>query len=206
MAITGKTTQLSQQSIGSILRDRFGGADARDKKTQSSEAKEIILIRFSRAKLKRLGANYSPFDKIEIIEEKETAKAEERSIGDLGDPLQIVGHLLRTLKPQKTTFTMWKRRTCKPSNLLDCRISAYPIYTEYYINRTGIAPTILVVDIDRRQFETSEQFELAAAKTLSNFRKILGSQHNGRCVVNANCLSGSIQNVPRRSQSLVASL
>ena len=47
------------------------------------------------------------------------------------------------------------------ANLLDCRISAYPRYTEYYINRTGIAPSLLLVDIDKLQFETTELFELA---------------------------------------------
>src|SRR5215469_13420614 len=37
----------------------------------------------------------------------------------------------------------------KASSFLDCRISAYPVYTNDYINRTGIAPTTLLVDIDR---------------------------------------------------------
>lgn len=59
---------------------------------------------------------------------------------------------------------------------MDCRISAYPRYTDFYINRTGIAPFVLLVDIDRLQFETIEQFELSSAKTRSNFQKIIGSQ------------------------------
>lgn len=56
----------------------------------------------------------------------------------------------------------------KAANFLDCRISAYPKYTDFYINGTGIAPTVLLVDIDKEHFETTELFELAAAKTLSN--------------------------------------
>jgi hypothetical protein len=64
----------------------------------------------------------------------------------------------------------------KAANRLDSRISAYPKYTDYYINRTGIAPSLLHVDIDRLQFETVKQFELASAKTRANFQKILGSQ------------------------------
>jgi hypothetical protein len=64
----------------------------------------------------------------------------------------------------------------RAANLLDCRISAYPKYTDYYMNRTGIAPSLLHVDIDRLQFETIEQFELASANTRANFQKILGSQ------------------------------
>jgi len=54
----------------------------------------------------------------------------------------------------------------KAANLLDCRISAYPKYTDYYINMTGIAPTLLLADIDKSQFESSELFELASTQTL----------------------------------------
>jgi hypothetical protein len=64
----------------------------------------------------------------------------------------------------------------KAANLLDCRISAYPKYTDYYVNTTGIAPTLLLADIDKSQFETAELFELASTQTLSNFKEILGSQ------------------------------
>jgi hypothetical protein len=64
----------------------------------------------------------------------------------------------------------------KAANVLDCRISAYPKYTDYYINRTGIAPSLLLVDIDKSHFKTHELFELASTQTLFNFRKILGSQ------------------------------
>ena len=62
----------------------------------------------------------------------------------------------------------------RAANLLDCRISAYPKYTD--MNRTGIAPSLLHVDTDRLQFETVEQFESASANTRANFQKILGSQ------------------------------
>jgi hypothetical protein len=64
----------------------------------------------------------------------------------------------------------------KASNFLDCRISAYPKYTDYYINRTGIAPVVLLVDIDKEYFNPSEEFELAAARTYTNFHNILGSR------------------------------
>ena len=63
----------------------------------------------------------------------------------------------------------------KAANRLDCRISAYPKYTDYYMNMTGIAPYLLLVDIDKSQFETVELFEISSAKTCLNFRKILGS-------------------------------
>ncbi len=85
---------------------------------------------------------------------------------------KIGGEHPQILVNNKRDALKWYRAT----NLLDCRISAYPRYTDYYIDRTGIAPSLLHVDIDRLQFETVEQFELASAKTRTNFQKILGSQ------------------------------
>jgi len=64
----------------------------------------------------------------------------------------------------------------KDANGLDCRISAYPKYTDFYINRTGIAPSIVFAEIDKSQFETIELFESAAANTYANFQEILNSQ------------------------------
>jgi hypothetical protein len=63
---------ISQQSISSILRDRFGGEDARDKKTRK--------LRFSLSKLEKLGANYSS-DDIKIIEKpkKKTEKPKKKT-------------------------------------------------------------------------------------------------------------------------------
>jgi hypothetical protein len=62
------------------------------------------------------------------------------------------------------------------SNFLDCRISAYPKYTDYYINRTGIAPSVLLVDVDRAHFETAELFDITTTRSYSNFHTILGSR------------------------------
>lgn len=64
----------------------------------------------------------------------------------------------------------------KASFFLDCRISGYPKYTDYYVSNTSIAPSVLLVDIDKEHFKTSEEFELTAARTYSNFQKILGSR------------------------------
>lgn len=57
---------------------------------------------------------------------------------------------------------------------MDCRISAYPQYTDSYISRTGIEPSQSLVDIDKKQFDTIELFELAAKNTYSNFQNMLG--------------------------------
>jgi hypothetical protein len=64
----------------------------------------------------------------------------------------------------------------KASNFLDCRVSGYPIYTNDYISRTGIAPSTLLVDIDKEHFRTLEEFELAVVRTYTNFNNILGSK------------------------------
>jgi hypothetical protein len=64
----------------------------------------------------------------------------------------------------------------KAANFLDCRISAYPRYTNDYINRTGIAPTVLLVDIDREHFRIAEEFESVVTRTYSNFYDVLGSR------------------------------
>ncbi len=52
--------------------------------------------------------------------------------------------------------------------LIDCRINAYPS-----IIREGmVASSQLLVDIDRKQFDTDESFELAGKNTYSNFQKL----------------------------------
>jgi hypothetical protein len=65
----------------------------------------------------------------------------------------------------------------KAANFLDCRISAYPIYNDEYVERTGIAfvPTLLLCDLDKEHFVTDEEFEAATAKTCQNFKEILGA-------------------------------
>src|SRR5262249_18562467 len=70
---------VSQQSIGSILRDRFSGEDARTNKQKK--------LRFSLAKLQRLETNYPTSEdfKIDIIEESTNPKSE-TSTSDQGDP------------------------------------------------------------------------------------------------------------------------
>jgi hypothetical protein len=53
----------------------------------------------------------------------------------------------------------------KQANLLDCRINAYPDYTEYKgINRQ--APNFLFLDLDRSVFESERAFNTAFNKTL----------------------------------------
>ena len=63
----------------------------------------------------------------------------------------------------------------KQSNLLDCRINAYPNYTEYKgINRQ--APNFIFLDLDNSTFKTKRALQMALDKTLKNLHNILNAQ------------------------------
>ena len=62
----------------------------------------------------------------------------------------------------------------KQSSLLDCRINAFPNYTEYRgINRQ--APNFLFLDLDRSVFESERAVNAAFNKTLKNLDNTLGA-------------------------------
>lgn len=65
----------------------------------------------------------------------------------------------------------------KIANLLDCRIKAYQ-YTDDYLHRTNdaVSPSVLFIDIDRKDFKTTEEFESCIGRTFTNFKQILGCQ------------------------------
>jgi hypothetical protein len=57
----------------------------------------------------------------------------------------------------------------KQSSCLDCRINAFPSYTEYHgIQR--YPPNLIFIDIDRSNFNDNENFEKALSKTLKNIK------------------------------------
>jgi hypothetical protein len=61
----------------------------------------------------------------------------------------------------------------KQANYLDCRINAYPNYTEWQgINRQ--APNFIFIDLDRSNFKTDKEFNAAIDQTLKNIKEILG--------------------------------
>jgi Primase X len=63
----------------------------------------------------------------------------------------------------------------KQTNLLDCRINAYPDYTGFEnINRQ--APDFILIDIDRSRFKTDRQFLLAVNKTCKIIKELLGDK------------------------------
>jgi len=65
----------------------------------------------------------------------------------------------------------------KIANLLDCRIKAYQ-YTDDYLHRTNdaVSPSVLFIDIDRKDFKTTEEFESCVDRTCTNFKEMLGCQ------------------------------
>jgi hypothetical protein len=63
------------------------------------------------------------------------------------------------------------------SDFLDCRVNAYPSYTEYKgINRQ--APNFLFIDLDRSTFETEREHGLALANTLRNIKEKLAEGYS----------------------------
>ncbi len=63
---------------------------------------------------------------------------------------------------------------CRQSNFIDCRVNAYPEYTEY----KGIVrqpPNFIFIDLDLKQFDDDiRRLNLALKKTLSNMKKVHG--------------------------------
>lgn len=63
----------------------------------------------------------------------------------------------------------------KQANLLDCRINAYPNYTEYKgINRQP--PNFIFLDLDNSTFKTKRALRMTLDKTLKNLHNILNAR------------------------------
>ena len=61
----------------------------------------------------------------------------------------------------------------KQANLLDCRINAYPYYTEWQgINRQS--PNFIFIDLDSSNFKTDKEYKTAVDQTSKNIKEILG--------------------------------
>jgi hypothetical protein len=64
---------------------------------------------------------------------------------------------------------------------LDCRIAAYPIYTDYYIKNTGISPHFLFIDLDAGLFGSPDsnskiRLHRSLKKTLVNIQTKFNDQ------------------------------
>jgi hypothetical protein len=76
-------------------------------------------------------------------------------------------------------YTVYSREEAiarfKQSNLMDCRINAYPDYTEFKgINRQP--PNFIFIDIDRCLFTTDKEFWGAVKDTCKNIEQTLGGR------------------------------
>ena len=84
-------------------------------------------------------------------------------------PRNIMTHKLgRQILVHSVEETM---RHYRESEFLDCRISAYPpppstLSTKYL--RNGLAPNLIMIDIDKSRFTKERAYELAVSKTLKN--------------------------------------
>jgi len=82
-------------------------------------------------------------------------------------------------KTQARQYAVYSREEAiarfKQSNLLDCRINAYPDYTAYNgINRQP--PNFIFIDIDRSLFTTDNEFWGAVKQTCKNIVQTLGGK------------------------------
>ena len=100
----------------------------------------------------------------------------------------ILNHLKEPLFPRTiSTYTSEGRqfevfskeemiKAFEQSDFLDCRVNAYPSYTEYKgINRQ--APNFLFIDLDRSTFETQRAHRLALTNTLRNIKEKLSEAY-----------------------------
>jgi len=63
----------------------------------------------------------------------------------------------------------------KYANLYDCKINAYPVYTDFYIKRTGIAPSLIFIDLDLGMFGFNKsRLDRELRRTLKNIRTAFG--------------------------------
>ena len=91
----------------------------------------------------------------------------------LVEPLFPRNIMTKTLGRQKEVFNAEEAlEYFKASSYEDCRINAYPPYTEYQgINFT--APSFIMIDLDLKDFESQEMLDKTLYKTLNKINKVL---------------------------------
>jgi Primase X len=97
-------------------------------------------------------------------------------LGHFEEPVWPRTIFTKTLGRQYTVYSMEEALArFKQSNLLDCRINAYPVYTEFKgVNRQP--PNFVFVDLDRCLFITDKEFWTAVEQTSKNIERILGEK------------------------------
>lgn len=90
----------------------------------------------------------------------------------LANPLFPRNIMTRALGYQKEVFNVEEALDYfKASNYQDCRINAYPSYTEYQgINLT--APSFIMIDLDLKDFQSQKKLDKTLYKTLDKLNKV----------------------------------
>jgi Primase X len=134
-----------------------------------------------------VGGNFSSSNTVSTdIKHEEIFPPSTQNISIEGGLDFILSHLHEPIWP-RTIFTKTLARQYvvysreesiarfKQSNLLDCRINAYPDYTEFKgINRQP--PNFIFIDIDRCLFTTDNEFWRAVDETCKNIDQTLGGK------------------------------
>jgi hypothetical protein len=92
----------------------------------------------------------------------------------------IFPRTISTFKTQNKQIEVFEERNAlnlyQYSKWIDCKINAYPSYTEWNgINRQ--APSFLFIDLDKRAFKDVRAHTFALKKTLKNLKEKLGGAH-----------------------------
>jgi hypothetical protein len=92
------------------------------------------------------------------------------------NPLFPRNIMTKALGRQKEVFNEEALAYFKASNYQDCRINAYPAFTDYQgINFT--APSFIIIDLDLKDFESQEVLDKTLRKTLDKMNKVLHGAH-----------------------------
>ena len=113
-------------------------------------------------------------ENIKPIIDRETLIKEnlESILNHLSHPLFPRTIMTRALGHQKEVSNADEALTYfKSSNYQDCRINAYPAFTDYQgINFT--APSFIIIDLDLKYFESQEKLDKTLRKTLNKVNKV----------------------------------
>jgi hypothetical protein len=95
----------------------------------------------------------------------------------LANPLFPRTIMTRTFGHQKEVFNAEEALTYfRASNYEDCRINAYPAFTDYHgINFT--APSFIIIDLDLKDFESQQMLDKTLHKTLNKINKVYHGAH-----------------------------
>jgi Primase X len=93
-------------------------------------------------------------------------------LSHLSNPLFPRTIMTRALGHQRKVFNADEALThFKASNYVDCRINAYPSYTEYQgINLTP--PSFIMIDLDLKDFKSKEKLDKVLHKTLNKISEV----------------------------------